>query len=77
MNLCNEKCLLETVAQTGESRKLVEQVIDHSSKIVADRIREGGFEAVRIPHFGIFRAKFKQIQFKNFDRALPKSTSNK
>lgn len=77
MNKCNDKCILETMAQTGESKKMIELVIGHNSNLIASKIKEGGFEAVRIPHFGIFQAKLKQIQMKNFLKALPRSTSNK
>lgn len=77
MNTCNEKCLLEATAATGESRKLIEQVLDHQSRLVASKIKEGGFESVRIPYFGIFQAKLRSIQIKNYMKMLPKSTSNK
>lgn len=77
MNSCNDKAIIETIVNTGESRKMIESIIDHNSKLIADKIKEGGFESVRIPYFGIFRAKLKQIQMRNYVQMLPKTTSTK
>lgn len=77
MPTCNEKAFAQTVINTGESRKTIEHVINHYSMFIADTIRAGGFESVRVPHFGIFQAKLKEIQMRNWLQTLPKSTTSK
>lgn len=77
MNVCNERVITETIIETGESRKMIESVIGHQSKLIAGKIAEGGFESIRILHFGIFQAKLTSIQWKGFIQSLPKSTTSK
>ena len=77
MNYCNSKAIAETIVRTGESQKAVEHAVSFYSAFTAERIREGGFESVRFPHFGIFKAKLKEIQMRNFIRSLPKTTTRK
>jgi hypothetical protein len=70
---CNEKVLLETTIKTGESRKTVESVIKHQSRFIHSKIREGSFESIRVPYFGIFKAKLRSVQMLNFMQTLPKA----
>lgn len=64
--LCNEKCLQHTITATGESAKLINLVLDFQSSFIADKIIAGGFEAVRIAHFGNFRPKMKMLMAKGY-----------
>jgi hypothetical protein len=77
VTLCNDKCIIETIVNTGESRKTIEEALDFQSKFIAEKIREGGFESVRVAHFGIFKAKLKELQWRNYYRTLPKTTTSK
>lgn len=63
--------------KTGESKKLIESVLDHHSKFIATKIRSGGFEGVRVPYFGVFEAKLRSVQMMNFSKTLPKATEAK
>lgn len=75
MSTCNQKVIAETVVNTGESQQTIESVLNHYSFFIAGKIKEGGFESVRIPHFGIFQAKLKEVQMRGFMKSLPKSTT--
>lgn len=74
---CNDKALMDAVLATGESKKLVEQMIDHQSKLIAFKIREGAMESVRITGFGVFTAKLREVTYRNFVMSLPKATVRK
>lgn len=74
LEICNEKVLEEATARTGESQKMVSMVIDFAASFIAARIREGSLESVRIPRFGLFRAKLETVQYKAKRAAAPKYT---
>lgn len=73
---CNEKCLSHTVMVTGEPAKLIKQLLEWQSNFIADKMRSGSLEAVRIPHFGVFRPKMKLIAAKGYG-TRPKTTTRK
>lgn len=73
--LCNDKAFTEAMVETGESMKLIQQVINHHMAFVAQKISEGGFESVRIAGFGIFKANLEAVFRKN--NRLPKYTERK
>lgn len=74
---CNEKVVLETMMTTGEAKKTIEHIISHYTKLIADKIEDGGFESVRIPYFGLFEAKHKELQWRAFYQSLPKTKTRK
>lgn len=63
---CNEKCLTHTVVQTGESAKFIKMLLDWQAEFIADKIRSGNLESVRIPHFGIFRPKLGSVKNRGY-----------
>lgn len=63
---CNDKVLVETVAKTGEAESLVSEIVEWHSDFLAKIISTGAFEGVRVPGFGVFRAKLKNIQYRAF-----------
>jgi len=67
--LCNDKALAHTMAVTGESAKFIKEVLDFHSKFIADKIKIGGFESVRIWRFGNFRPKLDKIAARGHGRA--------
>lgn len=73
---CNDKVIEETIAATGESKALIEQVIRFQMEFIARKIEEGSFETVRVVSFGTFRAKHRSVQWRSFMRALPESYRN-
>ena len=68
---CNEHCIEKTVQTTGESKALVEHVIDFLHNFIAGKMAEGSFEAVRIQTFGTFKPKLKKVQWINHQKTLP------
>lgn len=63
---CNEKCMTHTVVETGESAKFIQGLLDWQSNFIADKIRSGNLESVRIPHFGIFRPKMGMVRSRGY-----------
>lgn len=69
-NKCNDRVVEETVAETGESKALVEHVINFQLNFIGRKIEEGSFESVRVPNFGVFRAKLKSVQWNHYMRSM-------
>lgn len=49
------------MAVTGESKKFINDILDFHSQFIADKIKCGGFESVRIRKFGNFRPKVDKL----------------
>lgn len=59
-----EKNLVKAVASAlKEDPKMVANIIDFYEKSIADTIRSGKMENIRVPLFGIFRVNMKKIQY--------------
>lgn len=69
--VCNDKVMEDTIANTGESKALIDHVVKFQQDFIGRKMKEGSFESVRIEHFGLFRAKLKHIQWRDFMRSLP------
>jgi hypothetical protein len=70
-DMCNPHVIAATIAATGESKAVIEHVIAFQLKFIADKIEEGSFESVRVPKFGVFRAKLKSVQWRSYMAAMP------
>jgi len=63
---CNDKVLEHVIAVTGETPKLIKEIIDFHSRFIAGKIKAGGFESVRIGRFGNFTPKMKKLVAKGY-----------
>jgi nucleoid DNA-binding protein len=58
-----EKHLIEIAAKSlKEDPKMVADIVNFYEKFIADTIRSGKFENVRVPHFGIFRVSIPKLK---------------
>lgn len=73
-DICNDKVLAETMAATGESIKTIQHIINFNSAFIAARVKEGALESVRVPRFGLFRAKLEVVQWRADRASWPKTT---
>lgn len=73
---CNDRVINETIAATGESKDLIEQVVRFQMDFIARKIEEGSFETVRVVNFGTFRAKHRSVQWRDFMKSLPENYRN-
>lgn len=62
--VANDRLFKETVMETKEDRKKVEEVLKFVSNFIATCISKGEMEGVMIPEFGKFRPKHKQVMTK-------------
>lgn len=59
-----EKDLIRITAKSlGEDPKMVVSIIRHYEKFIADTIRSGEFNNVRVPLFGIFRVNLRKLKY--------------
>lgn len=73
-----EKHLIEIVAKSlKEDPKKVADIINFYEKFIADTIRNGNFENVRIPHFGIFRVNLQRLKHYIESQSSPKTITAK
>jgi nucleoid DNA-binding protein len=62
-NILNADLVKEVAAETKFSPKEVEEMVNEVTKFTAKIIKSGNMGTVRIPFFGKFRPKVKQIQW--------------
>ena len=43
--------------------RVITKIVDHQFKFVGKIMKEGNFDAVRLPYFGKFSAKKKRIEY--------------
>jgi len=71
-----EKKIIQILATKHElPLKEVNRIVNSQFKCVAETMREGDFEKVRLPKFGSFRAK--KLRIKHVTDAKRKSTGNR
>jgi len=69
--VANDKLYKKVAISTGNSPKLVEDVIGYVGKFTSDIIKRGAFETVMIPGFGKFKPKVKKVQWATHRHVLP------
>lgn len=72
---CNDRLRAETAQETGESVKTIDLIMEWQTAFIVRTIQTGTFEAIKVPAFGTFRAKLRQIQVKDYYRGMPKITT--
>lgn len=69
-----DKELIKIVAKSlGESQATVTQWIDFYEKEIAETIRCGRMENIRVPLFGIFRVNMKKLKYLTQVKPAPKT----
>jgi len=64
--MINDKVIIQKLAtKYNLSLTKIEEAIYHQFKVVANVMKNGEFEAVRLPYFGKFHAKRTRIAYLN------------
>lgn len=71
VEVMNEKIYKEVAKEYKVSPKQVEECVKIVGKFVADTIKKGAFESVKIPYFGTFQVKEKSLQWRLHRKVMP------
>lgn len=63
--LCNDKVVAHTVAITGETPKFIKDLLEFHARFIAEKIKAGACESVRIRKFGTFKPRLERIARNN------------
>lgn len=69
-----DKDLIKQVAKAlGETPAMVAKSIDHYEQYIVDRMKEGKYENIRIPQFGMIAVNMKKLKYLIDTSTMPKS----